>query len=186
MGYPRGSTSAIGITTSMRHKILGACLDFNISNWIIGASLKLRSSMAHAAHLSSYNTQPTFDLIKFPDEWIVDGGATAHFTGHIADYISYTAIDHKMVKGMNLPAVATSTVKMETLCIRKSDNATQTTTVTLHNILHVPDLLKKGNHVTRLMSQRAAHKTHNQYRPVFIDAAEFSVVDIGHFYIPMD
>ena len=62
----------------------------------------------------------------------------------------------------------------------------QTTTVTLHNVLHVPDLLKKGNHVTRLMSQRAAHKTHNQYRPVFIDAADFSVIDVGHFYIPMD
>ena len=30
MGYPRGSTSAIGITTSMRHKILGACQDSNI------------------------------------------------------------------------------------------------------------------------------------------------------------
>jgi hypothetical protein len=148
--------------------------------------LKLQNSTVHAAHLSSYNTQPTFDLIKFPDEWIVDGGATSHFTGHIADYISYTAIDHKLVKGMNLLAVAIGTVKMETLCIRKSYNAMQTTTVTLHNVLHVPDLLKKGNHVTRLMSQRAAHKTHNQYRPVFIDAADFSVIDVGHFYIPMD
>ena len=95
MGYPRGSTSAIGITTSMRHKILGACLYFNILSWIIGASLKLQNSTVHAAHLSSYNTQPTFDLIKFPDEWIVDGGATTHFTGHIADYINYTIIDHK-------------------------------------------------------------------------------------------
>ena len=75
---------------------------------------------------------------------------------------------------------------METMCIRKSDNATQTTTVTLHNVLHVPDLLKKGNHVARLMSQRAAHKTHNQYQPIFIDATDFSVIDVGHFYIPMD
>ncbi len=186
MGYPRGGTSATGITTSMRHKILGACLDFNISNWLIGASLKLQKSATHAAHLSSYTTQSTFDLTKFPNEWIVDGGATAHFTGHITDYINYNTIDHKLVKGMNLFAVATGTVKMETLCIRKSDNAVQLTTITLHNVLHVPDLLKKGNHVTRLMSQRAAHKTHNQYLPVLIDAADFSVIGVGHFYIPMD
>ena len=107
----------------MRHKILGACLDFNISNRLIGASLKLQKLATHSAHLSSHTTQPTFDLTKFPNEWIVDGGATAHFTGHITDYINYNTIDHKLVKGMNLFAVATGTVKMETLCIRKSDNA---------------------------------------------------------------
>ena len=120
--YPRGSTSATGITASMRHKIFGACIDFNISNWLIGASLKMQQPTIHAAHLSSYTTQPTFDLTKFPNEWIVDGGATTHFTGHITDYVSHNVIDHKVVKGMNLLVVATRTVKLETLAIRKSDN----------------------------------------------------------------
>lgn len=91
-----------------------------------------------------------------------------------------------MVKGMNLLAVATRTIKMHTLSMRKSDNSPQITTITLHNVLYIPDLLKKGEHVTRLMSQRVAHKTHIKHRQIFIDAANFSIIEVGDSYIPMD
>ncbi len=96
----------------MRHNLLGVCLDFNISNWLIGSALELQQPTTYTTHMSSYTTQPTFDLAKFPNEWIADGGAPADFIGHINDYVSHNAINHKRVKGVNLLAVATGTVKL--------------------------------------------------------------------------
>ena len=69
MGYPRGSTSATGITTSIRHKILGACLDFNISNWLIGASLKLHT-------VNSFSMLPGAFMPSSRDSKLLPGSRT--------------------------------------------------------------------------------------------------------------
>ena len=53
-------------------------------------------------------------------------------------------------------------------------------------MLFVPDMLQRGATVTRLLSQRASHRSHGTANPVFIDAAQFSVIDMGDFYIPLD
>ena len=38
MRYDVGSTAIEGISTTMRHKLLGACMDLNIAKWLIQAS----------------------------------------------------------------------------------------------------------------------------------------------------
>ncbi|MFN9905751.1 MAG: hypothetical protein ACK56F_06425, partial [bacterium] len=84
-----------------------------------------------------------------------DTGATAHFTGHRSDYWDYSTIKPKLVHGMNLYAVGAGSVKMSVLT-RTGPTATfKESTITLHNVLHVPDLMNNGAKVTRLLSQRA-------------------------------
>lgn len=38
MGYKRGTTIAEGPLTSLRRKLLGACLDHNVSTWLMKVS----------------------------------------------------------------------------------------------------------------------------------------------------
>ena len=37
MGYKKGTIAAEGLVASLRHKLLGACLDHNISTWLLKA-----------------------------------------------------------------------------------------------------------------------------------------------------
>ena len=50
MGYDAGSTSIEGISTATRHKILGACMDLNVSRWLIQSSLNSTSQHSSARH----------------------------------------------------------------------------------------------------------------------------------------
>ena len=49
MGYKRGATE--GLVASLRHKLLGACLDHNISVWLLKACKdhKLDDSALHSS-----------------------------------------------------------------------------------------------------------------------------------------
>ena len=58
--------------------------------------------------------------------------------------------------------------------------------ITLHNVLHVPDLMDNGAKVTRLLSQRAAHTLDNGTKPVFISSAESSIMHFGSSYVQLD
>ncbi len=40
--------------------------------------------------------------------------------------------------------------------------------------------------MTRLLSQRASHATTSHTKPTFIDASDFSIIDVGKFFIPLD
>ena len=104
MGYPRGSTAAGGVNPSMRHKVMGACMDHNIARWLLPAARqpdKHHTSERPTAYINYQHNSHTF-----PDQWIVDGGATSHFSGHESDFISLEPIPPKLVKGMNLHAIA--------------------------------------------------------------------------------
>ena len=79
MGYKRGSTAINGLMNSARHKLLGACLDQNVATWLISESL--RYTPPEAANYSD-DLPPN----SYPDAWIVDGGATTHFTAHRSDF----------------------------------------------------------------------------------------------------
>ena len=158
-------------------------MDLNIAKWLIQASLQSITSMVNSAAHYSILPKPVFE---FHDQWIVDGGATSHFTGHKADFITLQSIPPKLVKGMNLNAVGIGQIKISTKAIIKSNNATRNCIITLHNMLYVPDLLTRGESVTRLLSQRAAHRLQGNSNPIFIDAANYSVIDMGEFYIPLD
>ena len=47
-------------------------------------------------------------------------------------------------------------------------------------------MLQRGATVTRLLSQRASHRAQGPLSPTFIDAADYSVIDMGDYYIPFD
>ena len=40
MGYDKGATKLQGVTDTMRHKILGACMDLNVATWIVRIALQ--------------------------------------------------------------------------------------------------------------------------------------------------
>ena len=100
MGFPTGYTITIGISEPMRHKILGACMDCNIETWIFNSFNRARAIKEdESIHLNS--------SAGYNDMWIVDGGATQHFTGHRSDFSEYHAIQPTLIRGMNLNAVGT-------------------------------------------------------------------------------
>ena len=176
MGYDAGSTSIEGISTAIRHKILGACMDLNVSKWLIQSSLNFINSHSNAR--GHYSTLPAPDIIQFPNQWIVDGGATSHFTGHHTDFITIREIPPKLVKGMNLNAIGIGQVKISVKAVSKSDNTTHNCSITLHNVLYV-QLSKRGESVTRFLSQRAAHRVEGNNNPIFINSRHYSVIDMG-------
>ena len=48
MGYDAGSTSIEGISTAIRHKILGACMDLYVSRWLVQSSLSFANRHSSA------------------------------------------------------------------------------------------------------------------------------------------
>ena len=80
MGYPAGSTAAGGVTVTMRHKVLGACMDQNIAKWLLKSFLQPVTPQANLSQAPMTYRVHTHDHTDFPDKWIVDGGATSHFT----------------------------------------------------------------------------------------------------------
>ena len=184
MGYDVNCTSIEGISSSIRHKILGACMDLNISKWLLLSSLQFAKQHPN---VSSYHSNlPPSEMQNLPDQWIVDGGATSHFTGHRTDFFTFQDIPPKLVKGMNLHAVAIGQVKISVNATLKSSSTIHGCSITHHNVLYVPDLLQRGESVTRLLSQRAAHRIEGNNNPVFIDSRHYSVIDMGKLYIPLD
>ena len=135
---------------------------------------------------STAYTRYRHDLQAFPDKWIVDGGATSHFSGHKSDLVSLESIPPKLVKGMNLDAVAIATIQLRTVDISKADQLVRLCSIKLQHVMYVPEMLQHGATMTRMLSQRASHRAHASSNPVFIDAAQFSVIYMGNFYIPLD
>ena len=71
MGYKKGSTKMEGVTETMRHKILGACMDLNVATWIIRHTIQ---TIPTSTYLTIHPTQIQFDKIQYGDKCIVDGG----------------------------------------------------------------------------------------------------------------
>ena len=186
MGYKKGTTAAGGRMSSLRHKLLGACLDHNISVWLLKACRDHQAAdSAHHGSASPKSEAQWFPL-GFLDDWIYDTGATAHFTCHRSDYLAYEDISPRLVHGMNLYAIGTGKVKISVL-VRTSHMAQPSECIiTLHNVLYVPDLIKNGAKVTRLLSQRAAHILDNGTKPVFISSAESSIIHFGSHFVQLD
>ena len=163
MGYKRGSTAISGLMSSARHKLLGACLDQNVAAWLISMSL-------HYIPSEAANFNDDLPPNSYPDAWIVDGGATAHFTAHRSDFAEYCTITPRLVHGINLHAVGMGTIHLQVEAHHRHRPGTRPCTVTLHKALHVPDLSHNGAQVTRLFSQRAAHTVQKGNRPTFISS----------------
>ena len=70
--------------------------------------------------------------------------------------------------------------------ILKSDITVHNCNITLHNVVYVPGLLRRGESVTRLLSQRAAQRIEGNNNPISIDSRHYSVIDMGKLYIPLD
>ena len=139
MGFPAGYTITIGIAEPIRHKILGACMDCNVGTWLFNGFKRIESSnntKSESVHLSSSQT--------YTDLWIVDGGATQHFTGHKSDFSDYHDIQPTLIHGMNLNAIGTGTV-----CFRVDTTAGQRI-MRVPNVLYVPDMMDSPTKVTRL------------------------------------
>ena len=82
------------------------------------------------------------EIILYPDDWIVDGGATTRFTGHRSDFYEYNTMPPRYVHGINLYAVGSSTIKFKVAAHNKQGTGTRPCQVILHRVLHVADLLK--------------------------------------------
>lgn len=108
MGYTMGTTTTEGLFASMRHKLLGACLDHNVSTWL----MKARQAYAQSERAHRNVTASNYNQPDYPDNRIVDTGATTHFTGHRSDFSDYQEITPGLVHGMNLYAVGSRTVKV--------------------------------------------------------------------------
>ena len=126
-------------------------MDANISKWLMAASLQSHQHETPPMTSAHYASLPTEHFTQYHDQWIVDGGATSHFTGHKSDFVSITTISPKLVKGMNLNAVGIGTVKITTLAVTKLTNSQHNCSITLHNVLYILDMLKRGESVTRLL-----------------------------------
>lgn len=182
LGNKRGTTTIDGLLTSLRHKLLGACLDHNISKWLLKASqVYAQSENAHHSSLPP-NTDPSC----YPDNWIVDTGDTPHFTGHQSNFSNCREISPRLVHGMNLYAIGSGTVKVAVPTKTTSAPHPGECTMTLHNVLYVPDLIKNGAKVTRLLSQLAAHTLENGTKPIFVSSADSSVIHFGEYFIELD
>ena len=88
MGYAAGSTATGGVTVTMRHKVLGACVDQNIAKWLLQSLLQPIAPQANLSQASMTYQVHSHNSKDFPDKWIVDGGATSHFIGHKSDFVS--------------------------------------------------------------------------------------------------
>jgi hypothetical protein len=87
---------------------------------------------------------------------------------------------------MNLYADGTGKAKITVLVQPRSSTQEIECVITLHNVLYVPDLVKNGARVTRLLSQRAAHTLDDGTKPVFISSAESSVIHFGDSFLQLD
>jgi hypothetical protein len=200
MGYKRGTTTIEGLSASIRHKLLGACMDLNISRWLIGAcqdyaaSTTNQNPVGDAGLLSTPRTPSIPPKVshtnntatKYQDDWIVDTGATAHFTGHISDFSDYIEITPRLGHGMNLYAVGLGAVH---ITIPVTDVTTQQIgerKITLHNVLFGPGLISNKARVTRLLSQRTAHTLADGTKPTFISSLESAIIHFGSYLIELD
>ena len=159
-------------------------MDHNIARWLLRAARQPgqhHSSESPTAYIS-YRHDPH----TFPHQWIVDGGATSHFSGHESDFISLELLPPKLVKGINMHAIAIGTIHIRTIAISKADQSARQCNIKLQHVVHVPEMRQRGATVTRLLSQRASHRAQGPRNPVFIDASKYSVIDIGDYYIPLD
>ena len=161
-------------------------MDHNISTWLIKAcKTPLPADSAHHGSAPPEAEAQWFSM-GLLDDWVYDTGATAHFISHRSDYWTYENITPRLVHGMNLYAIGSGKVKISVL-VRSSLSAHPTECViTLHTVLHVPDLMDNGAKVTRLLSQRAAHILDNGTKPVFVSSAESSTIHFGDSYIQLD
>ena len=96
-------------------------------------------------HISSEESQAHKDL------WIVDGGATQHFSGRKTDFSEYMDINPTLIHGMKLYATGVGTI-MFMVNTTMGDRQMK-----INNVLYVPDLIKSPTKVTRLYSHRGSH-----------------------------
>ena len=174
MGFPAGYTIAIGIPETVRHKIPGACMDCNIGTWLFKGLRRIHPSNKtndESSHLSSSQV--------YNDLWIVDGGATHHFTGHKSDFNDYHDIQPTLIHGMNLNVVGTRTV-----CFG-GDTTARHRIMRVPNVLYVPDMMDSPTKITRLYSHKGDHDTTYGY-PTFIYTKDKAWLEFDDFNIDLN
>ena len=92
-------------------------MDQNIAKWLLRSFLQPIAPRANLSQAPTAYKVHTHNSKDFPDKWIVDGGATSQFTGHKSDFVSLQHITPKLVKGMNLNAVAIGTFHIQVTAI---------------------------------------------------------------------
>ena len=98
MGYNIGSTAAGGVTVAMRHRVFRVCMDQNIARWLIPSVFQPIPQQERLNKAPMIYQKHHHNKQDIPDFWIVDGGATSHFTGHRSDFMSLEPIPPKLVK----------------------------------------------------------------------------------------
>ena len=184
MGMPYGATDAVGIDNTVRHRIIGACMDHNIARWFVGACISHaqqppEEQQQDRAAQSALVAEPK---AVYPHKWIDDSGCTKHMTGYRCDFLSYEPIDPpRLIFGLMKEAIGKGTVRFYI------DTTDGEKLAELKDVWHVPGLLESGGSVHRLFSQRAAQAaTDEATAPLIVFGATASYLDYGDFKIYLD
>ena len=123
--------------------------------------------LSELSNLSTiYPRHHYYDSQAFPHTWIVGGGATSHFTGHKSDFTSLERIPPKLVKGMNLNAVAIGTVRLQTIAISKANRTARTCSISLQHVMYVRNVTTRGSSDT--YAEPSSLSSHAQYQQSLI------------------
>ena len=170
---PRGCTAAPGVSQSLRHTVTGNAVDHNIAGWLVSAMY--RYSDAVAAGKPPGTAMLTCE--SFPDDWVVDGGATRSCSSERGDFIDYKPVDIFM-RGLNLRAIGQGTV----VTLLPTSQGPQVAHI--RNVLHIPGLRATG--VLRLLSQRACQGKDTQDPPTFVFSQSGSSMQFHRFAVNLD
>lgn len=82
MGFPRDHLATPTISTTDRHRLIGSCIDGNITKWFVDA---LCASTTSPSELFMHNPCP-------PQPWTIylDSGSSAHMWGDLTKFTDYT------------------------------------------------------------------------------------------------
>ena len=142
------------------------------SQCLLVASLT-ESNKAESIHISSE------DSSSYNDLWVVDSGATQHFSGHKEDFSDYKEIRPTLIHGMNLSAVGVGSISFEV------STTIGNRQMKVQNVLYVPDLMKSPTKVTRLYSHRGGHDVTYGY-PTFVYTKDSSWLEFDNFKVMLD
>ena len=173
MGMPRGCTAAPGASQSLRHTVTGNAVDHNIAGWFISALYRYADSLAG----QSSPDKAMLTSQSYPDDWVVDGGATRSCSSERSDFVDYQPANVFM-RGLNLRAVGQGTV---VVMLPTSEGPR---IAHIRNVLHIPGLRTSG--VLRLLSQRACHGGSTMDPPTFVFAPSGSAMQFRRFAVNLD
>ncbi len=141
MGFPKEHLTAVPLTESTRHRLLGSCIDGNITNWLVDALCT--TSPTPGAWLSLAPSPPSHWQIY------LNSASSSHMWGDLSEFTTYSPHPNgpAFVGGIKAVSYGTGAVQM-----RLKTSTSSYITTTLYNVMYVLDLAKRPGGPVRLFS----------------------------------